>query len=153
MPRNMYEKYRFFLDVLQTNPVMRPNTFMIDATATEVYYEAIWKTYSNGVDRVVIRPSTNANRSDFSLKLGSVHLDVDITQIKSDLEKINMLMEETENFKILESLPMPTILAAVKDLCKRINGLAFTFTEKDEERGVNENELRIIVTDSYGKIE
>ena len=153
MPRNMYEKYRFFLDVLQTNPVMRPNTFMIDATATEVYYEAIWKTYSNGVDRVVIRPSTNANRSDFSLKLGSVHLDVDITQIKSDLEKINMLMEETENFEILASLPMPTILAAVKDLCKRINGLTFTFTEKDEERGVNENELRIIVTDSYGKIE
>lgn len=140
MPVDLFEMYRFFLDTVNKNPVVRPTALFIDKELVINHYNTVYNDYSNLNDRIVIKPSLNAATAAGALVFGRVHMDVDVSETEEDRKVLESSVEALQNIEVLESLPYDTLFDAVKDIYSRFQSLLFDTSTKDKG-------LRVIVTD------
>ena len=140
VPLNIFEKYRFFLDILLDYTILRPNSVFFDSAVVEEHYNTVYDEFSNKKDRLVIRPNVGARNAKFVIGIGKAHLDV--VNYEKDHKKVQEMMEMYANAELLKSLPTGTVLGALKTLYEQMNGIIFDVNEDD-------NSLRVIIPDDY----
>lgn len=114
---SIFEKYRFYMDVIVPRGIARPNDFMINSDMIKNVYTEVYETYSNKYNRVVMRPNISYDAKNI-LMIGKSYEE----NFPSLSEKIALFMGDELEIK---SVADGTLIGALVELYKQLGGISF----------------------------
>lgn len=121
IPEGIFQKYRFYLDIVLPEGIARPNGFMINKDLVKNTYTETWNLYSNKVDRVVLRPNTGCRKAKIVLMLGKAYMEDEVPNITSNIDHLLAVFGDPT---LMEHISDGTIYKALLDLFSRL-GIRF----------------------------
>lgn len=117
LPDEVYGIYRFYLDIILSKGICKPNSFYVDKDMVEEIYTSTYDTYSNKKNRVVMRPNINHDANTV-LMLGKAYNQY----YPSRVAKLQSFIGDEA---ILSTFSDKSLIDTIVDLFNRLDGIGF----------------------------
>lgn len=117
LPEDIFQKYRFYLDIVLPEGIARPNGFMINKHLVRDTYTETWNLYSNKINRVVLRPNIGCRKAKIVLMLGKPYMEEELPSITSNIDHILAVFGDPT---LMEKIADGTIYKALLELFNRL---------------------------------